>query len=59
MENIHADIKEKLRKFIQLKRIPNMIFYGENGGGKKTILKDFLDNIYNGISNYKQYIMGC
>ncbi len=57
MESIHTDIKDKLKTFIKLKRIPNIIFHGENGSGKKTILKYFLDSIYEGVPDYKQYIM--
>ena len=48
MLKIHNNIKQKLENFIELKRIPNIIFHGEYGSGKKTILKEFLLKLYNG-----------
>ena len=44
--SIHKDIKSKLKGFIKNSRIPNIIFHGPHGSGKKTILNDFLHNIY-------------
>jgi DNA polymerase III delta prime subunit len=53
---IHEDIKTKLNKFIENKKIPNLIFHGISGCGKKTILSEFINKIYNGdkesIKNY-------
>ena len=46
MLNIHQDIKSKLNNFISEKKIPNIIFHGSNGSGKKTILMDFIKDIY-------------
>jgi DNA polymerase III delta prime subunit len=57
MLNIHVDIKSTLNKFIETNKIPNIIFHGESGSGKKTILNEFLDNIYTNIDNKDQYIM--
>lgn len=46
--NNHDDIHSKLQYFISTKKIPNIIFHGESGSGKRTILNDFLQNIYDG-----------
>ena len=49
--SIHKDIKSKLKSFIKSNRIPNIIFHGPHGSGKKTILNEFLNNIYNNQSD--------
>lgn len=46
MNNNHEDIHAKLQYFIATKKIPNIIFHGESGSGKRTILNDFLQKIY-------------
>ena len=38
---IHKSIHEKLEYFIEKKKIPNIIFHGESGSGKRTILEYF------------------
>lgn len=53
----HKDIEEKLNGFIKSNKIPNILFHGENGSGKKTILNNFLMNIYSKVENKKNYIM--
>lgn len=60
--DIHSSIKTKLNGFLTNHKVPNIIFYGSNGSGKKTILKDFVCKLY-GIDNcsytsevYEQYI---
>ena len=45
--NIHNNIIEKLNSFIKLNRIPNILFYGPTGSGKKTIVDNFIEKIYN------------
>ena len=40
-------IINKLSDFITNKHIPNIVFHGSNGSGKHTILKNFIDKIYN------------
>jgi DNA polymerase III delta prime subunit len=58
MLTIHENIKSKLNGFIEQKKIPNLIFHGINGVGKKTILFDFLKNIYKSEREYmKKYVM--
>ena len=44
--HIHGDIKEKLNFFYNSGKIPNIIFHGPNGGGKKTLIFDFIQKIY-------------
>jgi DNA polymerase III delta prime subunit len=44
--NIHESIKEKLDYFISIHKIPNIIFHGPSGSGKKTILNDFINKVY-------------
>ena len=47
MENVlHNNIREKLDYFHKNNQIPNIIFHGSSGTGKKTILYDFLSKIY-------------
>ena len=57
VKNYHKTIYNTLDYFIQHKKVPHLLFYGENGTGKKKIVKDFLKNNYNLINNYKDYIM--
>lgn len=44
---IHNEIYSKLNHFIKIKKIPNILFHGKYGSGKKTIVHDFINNIYN------------
>lgn len=44
--NIHQNIREKLDYFYNTKTIPNILFYGANGSGKRTIVNDFINKIY-------------
>ena len=53
--DIHPTIKERLLYFIKKKKIPNIIFNGPNGGGKRHVLRFFLDHIYN--VNQRKYIL--
>jgi DNA polymerase III delta prime subunit len=44
----HESIHTKLDFFIETNNIPHIIFYGTSGSGKRTILYDFLNKIYQG-----------
>ena len=44
---INAVLIEKLDEFCSTKKIPNIIFHGPSGCGKKTIVLDFVSRIYN------------
>jgi DNA polymerase III delta prime subunit len=46
MLDIHNSIKEKLDYFYKIHKIPNIIFHGSYGSGKKTIVNDFINKIY-------------
>ena len=43
----HDDIIEKLNYFNKIHKIPNIIFHGGCGTGKKTIINKFMNTIYN------------
>lgn len=51
--NIHQDIYKKLDYFFEYNKIPHIIFHGLSGSGKRTIMNDFLNKIY---QNDKQKI---
>lgn len=55
----HYNILDKLNEFIVHKKIPNILFTGEYGSGKKTILSMFLHAIYHGLTmtEISQYVM--
>ena len=54
------EIKQKLHKFYMQRNIPNIILYGPCNSGKKTILFEFLNILYNNDKQkIKQNIMVC
>jgi len=54
----HAHIESKLDYFIGSKKIPNIIFHGPSGSGKRTIIDGFLYKIYEGDRDkMKKHIM--
>ena len=56
--DIHKNIIDKLDYFIDTKKIPHIIFHGPSGSGKRTIVYDFIDKIYNNNKFLKQnYVM--
>jgi DNA polymerase III delta prime subunit len=50
-------MEDKLNFFIQSKCIPNIIFHGQSGSGKKKIMIDFIHKIYNNKEDIQQYVM--
>ena len=58
--NIHENIKDKLKYFHNIRKIPNIIFNGPSGSGKSTIVNDFISLIYNGnkekIKDFVMYV---
>lgn len=55
---IHENIRKKLDSFHASKKIPHIIFHGASGTGKRTIVFEFLQKIYNyDKSNMKSNIM--
>ena len=57
---IHSNIYKKLDFFIKENKIPHIIFYGNYGTGKRTILNNFINKIYkndkNIINSYVMYV---
>jgi DNA polymerase III delta prime subunit len=45
--SLHAPIYSKLDTFYTSNKIPNLIFHGVSGSGKRTIVNEFLCKIYN------------
>jgi hypothetical protein len=45
---MHPTVEEKLNYFLHAKKIPNIIFHGSSGSGKRTIVQNFLTQIYGG-----------
>ncbi len=58
--NYHPEINEKLAFFFQTGKIPNIIFHGPSGSGKRTIVHKFISDIYQNdkelIKNYVMYV---
>jgi len=55
---IHTSIMEKLKYFQEIHKIPNIIFHGPSGSGKKTIVNDFINLIYtNDKTKIKSFVM--
>ena len=44
--NIHESIYTKLSHFHKTNKIPHIIFHGTSGSGKRTIVNNFLNMIY-------------
>jgi len=55
--NIHKSIIEKLEYFQFIHKIPNIIFHGPSGSGKRTIVNDFIHKIYNNREQLKTLVM--
>ena len=56
--SIHNDIKNKLEFFKNKNKIPNIIVHGPSGSGKKTIMYNFINSIYNDdINLIKNYVI--
>ena len=54
----HPEIKKKLNLFISTGNIPNIIFHGANGSGKRNIVHNFISDIYkNNKELIKTYVM--
>lgn len=46
MLDIHQHIKDKLEYFKSTHKIPNLLFHGPSGSGKRTLLYDFINDLY-------------
>jgi DNA polymerase III delta prime subunit len=58
--NIHQNIIEKLKYFHEKHKTPNIIFHGQSGCGKRTIVNKFINIIYNNdkerIKSFVMYV---
>jgi len=55
---IHQSIKNKLNYFRVIQKIPNILFHGPSGSGKRTIVNEFIHNIYdNDKTKIKSFVM--
>ena len=58
--DIHQNIKDKLKYFHSVQKIPNIIFNGPSGSGKSAILNEFISLIYDGnkekINDFVMYV---
>jgi DNA polymerase III delta prime subunit len=45
--DIHSEIYKQLHGYYENNQIPNIIFHGASGTGKKQLVSDFIDKIYN------------
>ena len=56
----HPEIKAKLDFFLETGKIPNIIFHGASGSGKRTIVHNFISDIYKHnkelIKTYVMYV---
>jgi Cdc6-like AAA superfamily ATPase len=56
--NIHQNIKDKLDYFHKIHKIPNILFHGSSGSGKRTIVNEFIHKIYeNDKEKIKSFVM--
>lgn len=53
----HDKVYETLKTFKENNNIPNIIFHGSSGSGKKTILFDFLHTIYEDKQSIRTNVM--
>jgi GTPase SAR1 family protein len=45
--DFHPLITNKLNYYLKSQKIPNILFHGPNGSGKRTLVNNFINNIYN------------
>ena len=58
MLDIHQSIKNKLNYFHEMHKIPNILFHGPTGSGKRTIVNSFIHKIYdNNREIIKSFVM--
>lgn len=55
---LHQDITDRLNSFIETHTIPHIIFHGASGSGKRTLMTNFISNIYHDDKQtIKDYVM--
>jgi len=48
---IHENIRNKLMNFINQNQVPNILLHGPPGGGKRTLVKEFINKLYSDQQN--------
>ena len=60
INDIHTNVNKNLSFFLENNNVPHILFYGESGCGKRTVVNRFINTIYNNdpelIKNYVMYI---
>jgi hypothetical protein len=51
MNSEDENVIKQLNYFISIRKIPNLIFHGSSGTGKRTIVNNFINQIYGGDRN--------
>lgn len=55
---IHTNIKNKLDEYMRLQKIPNILFHGPNGSGKKTLVNNYVNKLYgNNKETIRSYVL--
>lgn len=58
ISQMHQEIYGKLNYYFENKRVPNILFYGPPGSGKKTIVENFIQTLYAGNKeDIDRYVM--
>lgn len=56
--DIHTSIHHKLDEFMKLGKIPNILFHGPNGSGKRTLVHNFVMKLYdNNNEHIRSYVL--
>ena len=56
--DIHSNIEQKLQFYLETNKIPNILFHGTSGSGKRTIVNKFINKIYdNDKEKIKKFTM--
>ncbi len=57
---IHKNIISKMDTYVRNKNVPNIIFHGPTGSGKKYIINNIINKLYNNdINNYFVMYVNC
>jgi len=55
--DIHKELKQSMDMYIENDNVPNILFYGPDGSGKKYLLNYLLDKIYPSKKTRNQYVL--
>ena len=50
-------MSDKITYFLKINKIPNLLIYGNNGVGKKTIVKNFINELYKTEEDKNKYVL--